>query len=69
MGKEQALEVLDPPVSSEGLYLALSHKSSCNKPALREQLARKMKALVGGPLPEQLVAENLQRWQRQQTGQ
>ncbi|MDH1100918.1 substrate-binding periplasmic protein [Pseudomonas mosselii] len=69
LDKEQALEVLDPPVSSEGLYLALSHKSGCNKPALREQLARKMKALVGGPLPEQLVAENLQRWQRQQTGQ
>ncbi|MBC3437022.1 transporter substrate-binding domain-containing protein [Pseudomonas sp. BW16M2] len=69
LGKEQALEVLEPPISSEGLYLALSHKSGCNKPALREQLARKMKALVAGPLPEQLVVENLQRWQRQQAGQ
>ncbi|MGE6823464.1 substrate-binding periplasmic protein [Pseudomonas soli] len=68
LGKEKELEVLEPPVSSEGLYLALSHKSGCNQPALREQLARKMRELVAGPLPEQLVAENLERWQRQQAG-
>ncbi|MEW9682724.1 substrate-binding periplasmic protein [Pseudomonas sp. TE50-2] len=68
LGKENELEVLEPPVSSEGLYLALSHKSGCNQPALREQLARKMRELVAGPLPEQLVAENLERWQRQQAG-
>lgn len=68
LGKEKELEVLEPPVSSEGLYLALSHKSGCTQPALREQLARKMRELVAGPLPEQLVAENLERWQRQQAG-
>ncbi|WP_194790825.1 substrate-binding periplasmic protein [Pseudomonas sp. UFMG81] len=66
LGKEGELEVLEPPVSSEGLYLALSRKSACNQPALREQLARKMKELVAGPLPEQLLARNLERWQRQQ---
>ncbi|MFT0868912.1 substrate-binding periplasmic protein [Pseudomonas sp. CAM1A] len=68
LGKENELEILEPPVSSEGLYLALSHKSGCNQPALREQLARKMRELVAGPLPAQLVAENLERWQRQQAG-
>lgn len=68
LGKENELEVLEPPVSSEGLYLALSHKSGCNQPALREQLARKMRELVAGPLPAQLVAENLERWQQQQAG-
>ncbi|PMZ94926.1 MULTISPECIES: ABC transporter substrate-binding protein [unclassified Pseudomonas] len=68
LGKEKELEVLEPPVSSEGLYLALSHKSGCNQPALREALARKMRELVAGPLPEKLVAENLERWQRQQAG-
>lgn len=66
LGNEHEVEVLEPPVSSEGLYLALSQKSTCNTPALREQLARKMKALVAGPLPEQLVAQNLERWQHQQ---
>jgi len=68
LGKEKELEILEPPVSSEGLYLALSHKSGCNQPVLREQLARKMRELVAGPLPEQLVVENLERWQRQQAG-
>jgi polar amino acid transport system substrate-binding protein len=43
LGKEQQLEVLEPPISSEGLYLALSRKSSCNTPELREQLALKLK--------------------------
>ncbi|MDU9403584.1 transporter substrate-binding domain-containing protein [Pseudomonas sp. zfem004] len=69
LGKEQQLEILEPPVSSEGLYLALSHKSPCNTPELREQLALKLKALVAGPLPEQLMTENLERWKRQQTGE
>lgn len=68
LGREQQLQVLEPPISSEGLFLALSHKSACNVPALREQLARKMKELAAGPLPEQLVAQNLERWQRQQQG-
>lgn len=66
LGQEQALKVLEPPISSEGLYLALSHRSACNEAQLRERLAAKLKALVAGPLPEQLLAENLERWQRQQ---
>ncbi|MFJ4348508.1 substrate-binding periplasmic protein [Pseudomonas sp. NPDC089401] len=65
-GWDQQLKVLDPPVSSEGLYLALSHESPCNQPELREQLARKMKEMVEGPLPEQLVEKNLERWKQQQ---
>jgi polar amino acid transport system substrate-binding protein len=69
LGKEQQLEVLEPPISSEGLYLALSRKSSCNTPELREQLALKLKALAAGPLPEQLMTQNLERWKRQQTGE
>jgi len=41
LGMDKQLKVLEPPVSSEGLYLALSHDSPCNQPALREQLAQK----------------------------
>ncbi|MCO7521008.1 MULTISPECIES: transporter substrate-binding domain-containing protein [unclassified Pseudomonas] len=67
LDKDQALDILDPPISSEGLYLALSRKSGCNVPALREQLARKVAELAAGPLPAQLVEQNLRRWQRQQT--
>ncbi|QXI36537.1 substrate-binding periplasmic protein [Pseudomonas xantholysinigenes] len=66
LDKDEALDILDPPISSEGLYLALSRKSGCNVPALREKLARKMSELVAGPLPGQLVEQNLERWRRQQ---
>lgn len=67
LGIEQALRVLQPPVSSEGLYLALSKASPCNSTALRERLGQLMKNLVCSALPEQLVKRNLDRWKRQQS--
>lgn len=66
LGMDQKLKVLEPPVASEGLYLALSHHSPCNQPQLRQQLAQKMKEIVDGPLPGQLLERNLERWKRQQ---
>jgi len=66
LGMEKQLKVLEPPVSSEGLYLALSHESPCNQPALRERLAQKMKEIVAGPLPGQLLEQNLERWKQEQ---
>ncbi|NIF19845.1 transporter substrate-binding domain-containing protein [Pantoea sp. Cy-639] len=68
LGKEKQLQVLEPPVSSEGLYLALSRKSRCNKPELRAQLAQRMEALAAGRLPEQLLTQNFDLWHRQQGG-
>jgi len=68
-GWEAQLKVLDPPVSSEGLYLALSHQSKCNRAELREMLGRKMKEMVDGPVPEQLVEKNLELWRQQVGGQ
>lgn len=65
-GWDTQLKLLEPPVSSEGLYLALSHQSTCNRPELRERLAQAMKALVAGPVPEQLVEKNLELWRQQQ---
>jgi len=63
---EKQLKFLEPPVSSEGLYLALSRESRCNQPALRERLAQKMKEIVSGPLPGQLLEKNLERWRQEQ---
>ncbi|MFV3289701.1 substrate-binding periplasmic protein [Pseudomonas sp. NY11955] len=63
LGIAAAVQVLQPPVSSEGLYLAISHFSPCNQPQLREALAREMAKIVAGPLPEQLLKQNLERWQ------
>ena len=40
LGISQQVQALAPPVSSEGLYLTLSHHSACNQPELRAQLAQ-----------------------------
>ncbi|AVH38472.1 amino acid ABC transporter substrate-binding protein [Pseudomonas monteilii] len=63
LGIASTVQVLEPPISSEGLYLALSHDSSCNRPHLREALAREMEKIVAGALPQQLLQQNLERWQ------
>lgn len=65
-GIEDELLVLDPPVSSEGLYLTLSHNSACNDPWLRGQLAKKMTESIATGLPETLLQHNLLRWEEQQ---
>ena len=41
----------------------VSHHSPCNQPQLREALAREMEKIVAGALPEQLLQQNLERWQ------
>lgn len=63
LGIAGTVRVLEPPISSEGLYLAMSHHSPCNQPQLREALAREMEKIVAGALPEQLLQQNLERWQ------
>ncbi|PTS83448.1 amino acid ABC transporter substrate-binding protein [Pseudomonas sp. HMWF032] len=60
------LLVLDPPISSEGLHLTLSHNSACNDAWLRGMLAKKMTEAVAAGLPEVLLQRNLQRWKEQQ---
>lgn len=66
LGMLADLEILDPPISSEGLYLTLSHDSACNEPWLRGQLAKKMTELTAAGLPETLLQRNLERWKTQQ---
>ncbi|MEK1907943.1 MAG: transporter substrate-binding domain-containing protein, partial [Pseudomonas sp.] len=66
LGMLADLETLEPPISSEGLYLTLSHDSACNEPWLRGQLAKKMTELTAAGLPETLLQRNLERWKTQQ---
>ena len=66
LGMEDDVRMLEPPISSEGLYLTLSHNSACNDPWLRGQLAKKMTELAADGLPEMLLQRNLQRWKEQQ---
>ena len=66
LGMQDDLLVLDPPISSEGLYLTLSHNSACNDAWLRGMLAKKMNDAVASGLPDALLQRNLQRWKDQQ---
>jgi polar amino acid transport system substrate-binding protein len=66
LGIEDIVQALEPPVSSEGLYLALSRSSPCITPALRERMAAQMQEIVAGPLPQALVKANLELWNSQQ---
>lgn len=61
LGIDQQVLILQPPVSSEGLYLALSKASPCNQPALREALGRVMQQLNAQDVPQQLLRLNLER--------
>ncbi|MFG0399136.1 substrate-binding periplasmic protein [Pseudomonas sp. zjy_11] len=63
LGIAATVQVLQPPVSSEGLYLAISRESPCNRPSLREALAREMAKIVDEAMPEQWLKQNLERWQ------
>lgn len=66
LGLMEDLQALEPPISSEGLFLTLSHNSACNDPWLRGQLAKKMTELTATGLPETLLQRNLERWKNQQ---
>lgn len=65
-GLLEHLQVLDPPISSEGLYLTLSHNSACNDAQLRGQLAVQMHKALASGLPEQFLQRNLELWASQQ---
>ncbi|WP_263141894.1 transporter substrate-binding domain-containing protein [Pseudomonas sp. RIT-PI-AD] len=66
LGMAEDIEALEPPISSEGLFLALSHNSACNEPWLRGQLAKKMTELTAAGVPDTLLRRNLERWRMQQ---
>ncbi|WP_137817829.1 ABC transporter substrate-binding protein [Pseudomonas sp. 2FG] len=66
LGMQNDLETLEPPISSAGLFLTLSHNSACNEPWLRGQLAKKMTELAAAGVPETLLQRNLERWKEQQ---
>lgn len=66
LGMADDLQPLEPPISSEGLYLTVAHNSACNDPWLRGQLAKKMTELTAAGVPQRLLQDNLARWKAQQ---
>ena len=66
LGVEAVIEALEPPVSREGLYLALSANSQCIDQTLRKQINEEMQKIVSSTLPQALVKSNLELWNAQQ---
>jgi len=63
LGLSQQLHVLEPPISSEGLYLTISHLSDCNTGALRGQLARVVQEMLAEGFMQQALQQSLVDWQ------
>lgn len=63
---DEQVRALDIPLSSDAVFLGLSHNSACNDAWLRGQLAKSMTELVAAGVPEQILQQNFERWQKQQ---
>lgn len=59
---EYVIEQIEPPISSEGLYLTISRRSPCNTEALRTELARIMAELVADGTAERALNDGLETW-------
>lgn len=66
LGIEGDVVALEPPINSEGLYLALSAKAPCISASLRKQIDSEMQKIVASPLAQDLVKANLALWNAQQ---
>ncbi|WP_415886769.1 substrate-binding periplasmic protein [Neptuniibacter sp. QD37_6] len=62
LGYKSDLEVLDPAISSEGLYLTVSHKSKCNTGALRGMLAKAIRDMEIDGFMANALTVSLKNW-------
>ncbi|WP_447649223.1 substrate-binding periplasmic protein [Pseudomonas abietaniphila] len=66
LGVAAEVVALEPPVSSEGLYLALSANARSIDRTLREAITFQMQGIATGPLPQVFLKSNLELWRAQQ---
>lgn len=59
---EDLVETIGPEISSEGLYLTLSHQSKCNTPALREKLTKALNELLEKGHEQEALQKGLLMW-------
>jgi len=62
LGYAAELEVLEPGISSEGLYLTVSHRSKCNTGMLRGKLAKAIREMETDGFMEQSLTVSLKDW-------
>ncbi|WP_286240144.1 substrate-binding periplasmic protein [Neptuniibacter halophilus] len=64
LGYSEAFDVLDPPISSEGLYLTVSHQSACNTGVLRGALAKTVQEMIADGFMQQALQQGLADWRQ-----
>jgi polar amino acid transport system substrate-binding protein len=62
LGYSDKVQILEPAISSEGLYLTISHKSKCNTGALRGRLARVVQEMEADGFMKSALADGLASW-------
>jgi len=62
LGFSSELEALEPAISSEGLYLTVSHKSACNTGALRGRLTKAVRDMEADGFMDQALKSSLKDW-------
>lgn len=63
LGINQQIMPLDPPISSEGLYLTLSHNSKCNTGPMRGLLAKHMREMAADGYNQKALMEGMALWE------
>ncbi|MDF2181623.1 transporter substrate-binding domain-containing protein [Neptuniibacter sp. CAU 1671] len=63
LGLAEQVTALEPPISSEGLYLTISHHSDCNTGTLRGQLARVVQEMLAEGFMQKALQQSLIDWQ------
>lgn len=56
------LDVLEPAISSEGLYLTVSHRSACNTGLLRGGLAKEVQGMIADGFMSKALQQGLDDW-------
>ena len=67
-GVGDSVESSGPPVSSEGLYLTLSHKSECNTGELRGKLTKAVRDIIDQGLANKALQQGHTLWKTQNEG-
>lgn len=63
-GLADKVQVTGEPISSEGLYLTISHRSKCNTGALRGQMAKVVQEMMAEGFMKQALVQGLEDWKQ-----
>ncbi|MFW1676527.1 substrate-binding periplasmic protein [Pontibacter sp. JAM-7] len=58
------INALEPAISSEGLYLTISHRSACNTGTLRGLLAKVVQEMLQDGFMQEALQQSLKDWQQ-----